>query len=540
MNRNAALLLAALAIVAAVVAAVRAPLLANSIQDDGFIYFRIAENAASGWGPVFNPGERVDAATSPVWLWILVLATWLRIPPHVAAATLGLLAALASVLASARWALELAKARSDANSGTKASPASLNSDDSSGSTRQELLVGTLALSGAATLALDDRILVYAFSGMETLLCAATWVWAVRGLVRRWLQELPAPGAGWWALAAALVRPEFVLLVLGIAAVAVLRSKAPRASLRTVSWTLLPAIVGGIAYLGAHLAYFGDPLPNTYYAKRAADWEHARIGMDYVVGFVRAYPWVLLTFLAVATPVLRPVFAAVGTGLLLFVVHVVRLGGDHFEYHRAFIHVLPICAALIGAGAAHLIADGVEALERRVLKALRSAAISAALVGMLFLAGRSRVSPDAFQWVQVAARMGVALAETYPSDTHVGLFALGAMGYTSRLPIVDALGIADEHVARRDLSSEHVCHLDIGHERGDPDYVLERADVVVLFAAYAPVQFETLQEVREGFYSHKKFVAAAKQAIQNGSFVLRNIEFMPGVYWAVLERVQASD
>ena len=89
--------------------------------------------------------------------------------------------------------------------------------------------------------------------------------------------------------------------------------------------------------------------------------------------------------------------------------------------------------------------------------------------------------------------------------------------------------------RQDLSHEHVCVLDIGHERGAPEYVLERADVVVFFGAYGPVPYESLDEVREAFYSHRKFIAAAKQALAQGAFRLRNIEFMPGAYWAVLER-----
>jgi hypothetical protein len=103
--------------------------------------------------------------------------------------------------------------------------------------------------------------------------------------------------------------------------------------------------------------------------------------------------------------------------------------------------------------------------------------------------------------------------------------------------VDALGIADPHVARCDLSKEHVCELDIGHERGDPQYVLEHADVVAFFAAYSPVPFESLDEIREGFYSQKKFVAAAREAVEQGRFKLRNVEFAPGAYWAVLEKTK---
>jgi len=36
------------------------------ICDDGFIYLHVADNLLSGLGPVFNPGERVEAYTSPL------------------------------------------------------------------------------------------------------------------------------------------------------------------------------------------------------------------------------------------------------------------------------------------------------------------------------------------------------------------------------------------------------------------------------------------------------------------------------------------
>jgi arabinofuranosyltransferase len=40
------------------------------LGDDGFIYFRIARNLVNGWGPVYNLGERVQAFTSPLWLFV--------------------------------------------------------------------------------------------------------------------------------------------------------------------------------------------------------------------------------------------------------------------------------------------------------------------------------------------------------------------------------------------------------------------------------------------------------------------------------------
>ena len=149
MDRAPRTALALLAVVAAAIAFFRLPALVPAVQDDGFIYFRIAENAAHGRGPVFTPGEKVDAATSPVWMWLLAGATRLGISPATAALALGLAGFMGAVLLAGLWALELAKPRGAVAMG-------------------------FALAGALLLAVDERFLFYVGSGMETLFCAGVW------------------------------------------------------------------------------------------------------------------------------------------------------------------------------------------------------------------------------------------------------------------------------------------------------------------------------------------------------------------------------
>jgi arabinofuranosyltransferase len=43
--------------------------------DDTFIYLRYADNWAAGRGLVFNPGERVQGYTSPLWTLLIGLAS---------------------------------------------------------------------------------------------------------------------------------------------------------------------------------------------------------------------------------------------------------------------------------------------------------------------------------------------------------------------------------------------------------------------------------------------------------------------------------
>lgn len=498
MVRTSRLALACLALVASMAAIWRVPGLVPCVQDDGFIYFRIAENAAHGRGPVFNPGERVDAATSPAWLWLLVLGSRLGASPRLAATILGIVAALAAVVASGRWAMELAGAD---NRGTI----------------------MIAVVPAAILALDARFLLAALSGMETALAAFAWALAGRALIRRCVQQLPARGCGWIALCAILVRAEFVLFLLAVVAWALRRRTiAPRPLLGV----LLPTIAGGGLYLIAHTLYYGDPLPNTFYAKSATDWAHARIGLSWLAGAVRTYPWLLLAALACILPWRRDVLAPIGIGMAAYAIFLVALGGDHFVFHRPMLHLMPLALAALGGAAGCLWKVGGRYAR------FAGAAVLAALLG--FAASRP-VPPGAFLWVRHAAQLGYTLARTYPPETRLGLFAIGATGYTSHRPVVDALGLADARIARSSRGDAPLVAADIGHEHGDPDDLLARADVIVLFAAYAPVQFESLEEVRAGFHSHERFLARARDAVSRGTFRLRNIEFAPGAYWAVLER-----
>src|SRR4051794_1040576 len=43
------------------------------MDEDAFINFRIVDQIFAGHGPVFNAGQRIEASTSPLWLFVLVV-----------------------------------------------------------------------------------------------------------------------------------------------------------------------------------------------------------------------------------------------------------------------------------------------------------------------------------------------------------------------------------------------------------------------------------------------------------------------------------
>lgn len=72
------------------------------VCDDAFITFRHVANCLGGHGPVFNPGERVQGYTHPLWFLILLVGSTL-FEPHPLAMVLGLISTFSLMLLLGRF-----------------------------------------------------------------------------------------------------------------------------------------------------------------------------------------------------------------------------------------------------------------------------------------------------------------------------------------------------------------------------------------------------------------------------------------------------
>src|ERR1051326_6884865 len=81
------------------------------VGDDAYICFRYARNLVAGHGLVFNPGERVEGFTT--FSWVMIAAGWMSagVGPEWGARVIGLLSALAILIAVARYSPRLPRAR---------------------------------------------------------------------------------------------------------------------------------------------------------------------------------------------------------------------------------------------------------------------------------------------------------------------------------------------------------------------------------------------------------------------------------------------
>lgn len=294
--------------------------LANSwIGDDAFITFRVVDNFVHGYGLTFNPDERVQAYTHPLWMLLLSAA-------YVVTSNL-FYTALAISYGLCLAALAIACK-------------SLNNV-----WRSALLFGVLLSSKA--------FVDYTSSGLEyplSFLLLAVFY----SRFFRWHGTAPvAPRElltfGGLASLAFLNRSDSILLYLG-----------PLAYLAWRAWPvhrLRIAIYFAIAFSPValwmlfSLVYYGFPFPNTYYAKVAIGIPRSlqlRQGLAYIANSINYDPLTLGVIGMAATMAVglrRGAELAAAASALLYVLFTVSVGGD-FMSGRFFSMPLLVAAIVI--------------------------------------------------------------------------------------------------------------------------------------------------------------------------------------------------
>ncbi len=305
------------------------------LTDDAFISFRYVRNLLEGHGLVFNPGEIVEGYSN--FLWVLELAAiWALsgVAPEVAAPWLSVAFTAGTIAAVMWWIARLPGLR---HRGLVA----------------WMALGLVCSSGTFAVwtsggGLETR--QFTFFIVLAVMCLSLYRDSRRGLLAASLS----------LAAAALTRPEGPLIAALCFGWFVIQRMADTGRLKP-DWRWLVCLIGPFLVLvSAHFlwryAYYGEWLPNTYYAKHVRPWYES--GFRYLWAAAVETGLYLLIPLAAVTMRNRWRASRDGTGalvLLLVGVHmayVMRIGGDHFEY-RPLDFYWPLLAVPASMGIVHL-------------------------------------------------------------------------------------------------------------------------------------------------------------------------------------------
>jgi arabinofuranosyltransferase len=445
------------------------------IPDDAYILYRYARNLARGAGIVWNVGEPpIEGFTSLLHVLLLGLGALGGLDFTWTGQLLGIVATTCLPLAVAFLALQL-------------QPRDFR----------------LAAISAWGVALASPIAAWARGGLETLvftnlvvLSTGCWL-AARGM-HRFPWRVPL-----LFFLSVLSRPEGMLIA-GMAFCAdLLMHRSGRGSLAGAArrWWLLALLLSG--YLAFKLLYFGDPLPNTFYAKAGGGMWALPSGLSYVFRFVRDFG--VPNLLLAAVPLfLQRARRSVGTGFIacfaaLFAAQVAVVGGDYLYFHRYLIPIIPFlvilaiqgglglwdaaaslgrpCRALAGVG---LLAVGMYQVFDSSLAELRDRPWL--LTRPVHLVDKPVAHPGDPVRVRTSdfEDMGRALkAITGPGDL-IAAVPVGALGYHSDRRILDMLGLNDREIARAPIIRTDRPWI-AGHMRGNAELVLERSPEVLILS-----------------------------------------------------------
>ena len=316
------------------------------LTDDAFISFRYVRNLLEGHGLVFNPGEYVEGYTN--FLWILELAAlWalFGVRPEHTAPWLSVAYTIGTIAIMLWWVVRTP------------------------SLRHRALVGWMALGllcSSATFAVWTS-----GGGLETRQFTFFVVLAVICLGVHGNSRWSLLTASLSLAAAALTRPEGMMLAaccFGWFAVQRLLTVG-RLDWGDVSVLVTPFTTLVAAHFLFRYGYYGEWLPNTYYAKHVRPWYESGFRYLWAAGLETGlYLLLPLAFVALQErwrTYRDGTYALVLLCITAHMAYLARIGGDYFEY-RPLDFYWPLLALPAAHGIVHLgsrMADGLRRVRR---------------------------------------------------------------------------------------------------------------------------------------------------------------------------------
>jgi arabinofuranosyltransferase len=424
-------------------------------HDDAFITLRYAQNWLAGNGIVWNPGEYVQGYTN--FLQLVGIAALAALGMDIAAASqaIGFAAALLLPVITAILIVKFSR-------------------------EEERKYWHLPVCIALA---STPILVWALGGLEGPLLAF-----LIGIGCLLLIQPEAPGRQWPYVGAGiclglaiLTRPDSALVAFIALCWLVWDAPAHCSRIHRLLLVAVPIALLTIPYAVWVRVYYGDFLPNTYYAKTGIPASPAlRNGLIYLSGYLLEPPFlgVILVGLTAATLSMRRWdrrMTLLASIVVLYMLYVVYVGGDHMKSYRFMLPVIPVMGLLFWLLSATVL--------RRIAPRWEATVCALLLGAMALQLTSTKQNPRAVdRAVEYGTVIGRYINNYWPPNSLAALHTAGSTPfYAQRMRFIDMLGLNDAHIAKRRIDSLIFPWQAVpGHAKGDGAYVLSRRpDYIIL-------------------------------------------------------------
>jgi hypothetical protein len=259
-----------------------------------------------------------------------------------------------------------------------------------------------------------------------------------------------------------------------------------------------------AALVFRLAYYGSPLPNTYYLKMTGWDGRTAAGLEYATRWLTQHGLLVLIALAAPLAPRRGPAIAVLAAVLLHLAYVAYAGGDELPKQRFFVPIVPLLLAVALVGAEQL-AHRIGGSGGPVMSPspecqpfwLPWALVAVAGLGGALLPGLA--DPNGARRAQAEygnVALGFLVRANTKPDASVAHFWAGATAYFSERPAIDFLGKCDAVIAHETAKPGL---MKPGHNKYDFDHSLALGPDVVVGALPGLATRELLAAQKSGPY-----------------------------------------
>lgn len=455
--------------------------------DDAYISFRYGKNLMEGNGLVYNIGEYVEGYTN--FLWVIITAPFTKIQSiDISKFTLS----IGLIISAFNIYLLLLISREFAGLYIHK-------------------VKFFVLLPALLFVLDDSVAFWAIGGMEFPL----YTFFILSAVYFYFKVNDKPSnvivLSVFLMLITMTRPEGnMIFLLTLFHMIIKRGTITDFRYKFVMMVVLYSIFL-ILYYGFKYSYYGQLLPNTFYAKGVTDISmNLLLGLKYLALCIgtRLYLFVFILFIPFRNALKDFKQSYLLLFTLMYVLYLVAVGGDWMFANRFFVPLIPVLYLLSALGFSNAVAvfwkSAAMSEERKNKLVNISAVLVCALlfiVTLSFLEYKQLIIKDEnYKYEMQWSKFGQWLKKNVPPNTVIAVGPAGKIPYYSELYTIDMWGLNNNYIA---LTRSK--RLQAGHKKFDFDYVLSlNPEFIIGYAGFTdkdmPLRYEKFNAPEEEYKS----------------------------------------
>ncbi len=427
-----------------------------AINDDSYITFRYSANLGSGYGAVFNKGERVEGYSSLLWVIIMALVKLFGGDMKVWSILLGLLIYAGIIIYLYLKIIEISKEQ-----------------------KTKILWAVISV---LILIFNYRFVRWSVEGNEFSL----YVLLVLLYYETFSRFLKDFSGRFYILTIILsglfilLRPEAPIYIIlsGMISLSYYFKNKTKDLLIKILWFYLPVIIIYFIFILWRRLYYGYWLPNTFYCKVEVGTDYLYRGYLYFISAMKLTRWWLMfipiiILLFYKKLVLNNVYQLLLWIITVFVLslYYIWVGGDLYK-ERLILPVFPL-----------LLLSSVQLLQSvKKFNRYHINIICFLLIGIYIINFRNFADNmknyHSFKAKNISSWefAGKWLKKEFNKDTYISSCAVGIIPYYSGMKTLDMLGLCDSYIAHMKPANKNNIP---GHNKYNSQYVISKNTDLIL-------------------------------------------------------------